>query len=274
MRAAIPALFLTLSLAACGCISRSAVAQEANQPIPKPIPGSAIPDVPSPTLAASANSAQLLPSEELTEPAAESVPGYQPGASLTLHDRFILEARTTFSPSVFVVPAAEAAFTMADPPRHYPREWRDGAGAFGRNYGADLTRHTTGGLTHFATAAILREDPRYYPSTSTNPAGRFVHALGFTLVDLSDSGRHTVAFSNLAGSAAAGAIGMAIYPNGMNDLTHASQRAAVELGRFGAHNVIAEFSPEIAHILHKLHFPDRIANSVLPLDRKEPQTQP
>jgi hypothetical protein len=270
MRAATPALFLAFSLAACVWISPSAVAQIPNQAVPGP----AIPSAPDPVFTTASEAPQPPPSDVLARPATASAPGYQPGASLTLHDRFILEARTTFSPSVFVVPAGEAAFTMADPPRNFPREWSDGPGAFGRNYGADLARHTTGGLTHFATAAILREDPRYYPSASTNLAGRFVHAVAFTLVDLSDSGRHTIAFSNIAGSAAAGAIGMAIYPDGMNDVTHAGQRAAVELGRFGTHNVVAEFSPEIAEILHTLHFPDRITNSVLPLDRRESQTQP
>jgi len=193
---------------------------------------------------------------------------FQPGTSLTLHDRFILEVHTTFGPSAFAVPSAEAALTMADPPARFPHEWSDGAGAFGRNYGAEFVRHTTGGLTHFGTAAILREDPRYFPSTSTNYAARFLHSVTFTLVDRSDSGRPTLAVSNLAGSTAAGFIGMAIYPDGFNDTTHAWQRAAVEMTTFAAHNMVAEFSPEMSRILRRLHFSDRIADSFLPADRK------
>lgn len=196
--------------------------------------------------------------------------GFQAGAPLTLHDRFVLEARTTFGPSAFIVPAFEAAITMADPPQNYPRAWSDGGGAFGRNYGAEFVRHTTGGLTHFAVADIIREDPRYYASSSTNPAARFFHALAFTLVDRSDSGRHTIAVSNLAGSAAAGFIGMAYLPDGFNDTTHAYQRAAVEISNFAAHNLTAEFAPELASLAHKLHFPDRLADSFLPPDRKTP----
>ena len=93
----------------------------------------------------------------------------------------------------------------------------------------------------------------------------------FTLVDRSDSGRRTLAASNLAGAAAGGFIGMAYEPQGFNDATHGYQRAAVELTDFVSHNLTAEFSPEIAHIAHKLHFPDRIADSFLPPDRKQPQ---
>jgi hypothetical protein len=161
---------------------------------------------------------------------------------------------------------------MADPPNRYPRAWSDGGGAFGRNYGAEFVRHTTGGLTRFAAAAVLREDPRYHSSTSTNYAARAIHALAFTLVDRSDSGRRTVAFSNLAGSAGAGFIGMAYYPDGFNDVTHAYQRSAVEVTNFTAHNLIAEFSPELALLARKFHLPGKIAESFLPADRK--QTQP
>jgi hypothetical protein len=194
-----------------------------------------------------------------------------PATTLTLHDRFALEIKTTFGPPAFIVPAGEAAITMADPPNHYPRAWSDGGGAFARNYGAEFVRHTTGGLTHFAVAAVLHEDPRYHPSTSTNYAARTFHAFAFTLIDRSDSGRNTLAVSNLAGSAGAGFIGMAYYPDGFNDLTHAYQRSAVEVTNFAAHNLIAEFSPELALIARKLHFPGWVANSFLPADRKQIQ---
>ena len=70
---------------------------------------------------------------------------------------------------------------MADPPDSYPREWRDGGAAFGRLYGAEFARHTAGGITHFAVAALDREDPRYYFSTSHGYLPRAAHALLFTV---------------------------------------------------------------------------------------------
>jgi hypothetical protein len=158
---------------------------------------------------------------------------------------------------------------MARPPDGYPHDWSDGGGAFGRNYGAILGVNSTNGFTHFATAALIREDPRYYPSGSTNPAGRALHALAFTLADRSDSGRRTLAISNLAGATAGGFVGMAIYPAGFNDTTHAYQRAALQMISFAGHNLAAEFSPEIIRVLHKFHFPDRVADSFLPPDRKQ-----
>ena len=119
-------------------------------------------------------------------------------------------------------------------------------------------------MTHFTVAAIDREDPRYYPSTSTNFFKRTTHAIVFTVIDKSDSGHHMLAISNIAGSAAGGAVGMAFYPDGYRDITHAYQRAAVETTSFAAHNLIEEFSPEIVHVLRAMHFPDRVADAFLP----------
>ena len=185
---------------------------------------------------------------------------------MTVGMRFRYEAHTTFGPAAFLVPAASAALTMADPPKNYPREWSDGGGAFGRNYGADLVRHTSSGLTHFAVGALDREDPRYYASTSHNYGIRILHAFAFTVVDRSLSGHRTLALSNFAGSAAGGYIGMVIYPDNFNDATHGYQRSAVEFTSFAGHNLTAEFAPELSKLMHKMHLPDRLADAVLPDD--------
>jgi hypothetical protein len=200
-----------------------------------------LPDAPMPSAALSA----ALPPFQTSRP--------QPSGPLTLRERFILQTRTSFSPVAFIVPAAEAGITMADPPTNYPRDWSDGAAAYGRNYGAEIGRHTTAGYAHFVAAAVLREDPRYYPCQRGNYAARFFHAMAFTLVDRSDSGHHTLAVSNFVGSAAGGFIGMAWEPAGFNDTTHAYQRSAVELTAFAGHNLIEEFSPELTRIAVKLH---------------------
>jgi hypothetical protein len=188
----------------------------------------------------------------------------QPTGTLTLGERFHLETHTSLGVPAFIIPAGGALLNMAHPPDNYPREWRDGGPAFGRLYGAEFARHTTGGFTHFAVAAIDREDPRYYPSAGGNFARRTAHALLFTAVDRNTAGHRTLAVSNLAGSMAAGSVGMAFYPDGFNDFTHAYQHASVESATFAAHNLIAEFSPEIVRLLHKLHFSDHVADAFLP----------
>jgi hypothetical protein len=53
---------------------------------------------------------------------------------LTAEDKFQIYIHKTFGPPAVVLPALGAAYQMINPPSNYPRDWKDGAGAFGRNY--------------------------------------------------------------------------------------------------------------------------------------------
>src|SRR5258705_2586631 len=115
---------------------------------------------------------------------------------------------------------------MLNAPSKYPKEWKDGASAFGRNYGYRLADHTSRNTAQFLTGTLLHEDPRYLRSTSTNPFLRTVHALAFTVFDKTDSGRTTFATSNFASAAAGGFVWMGMLPNGYNRRVHAAQNKA------------------------------------------------
>lgn len=162
------------------------------------------------------------------------LPVKSPG-SLSFEDKFTIYAHQTFGPPAVIFPAFAAGLGMANPRSHYPREWRDGAGAFGRLYGDSIAMTTSQRTARFLTGVALHEDPRYVRSASTNPLLRTAHALAFTFIDKTNSGRNTIAFSNFAGAAAGGFVGRAYLPNGYNDLTHAEQRMALTVrGHCGA----------------------------------------
>jgi hypothetical protein len=255
MRAILKALpafaFLALAIPSRG--QQPDPAQSTPTPIQAPTqPSEPLPDAPGETIVA----------RPLDTPAAPAAPPID----ITLGMRFRYEAHTTFGPAAFLVPAASAALVMAHPPDNFPREWSDGGGAFGRNYGAELLRHTTSGLTHFTVAAIDHEDPRYFASTSPHYGTRALHAIAFTVVNRSVSGRRTLALSNFAGATAGGFVSLSVYPDNFNDTSHALKRTGIEFASFVGHNLTAEFAPEISHLLHKLHLPDRVADAVLPDD--------
>ena len=172
---------------------------------------------------------------------------------LTVGEKFTLGAHRAFGPQSFVIPALVAGSVMADPPDHFPAAWHDGASGFGRLYGDYFTRNTANYAGEIITAAIVHEDPRYFPSTSKNLANRFFHAIIFTLVDKSDSGHRTLALSNFAGSAAGGFVTMAYEPRGFDDITHAEQRASVNMAVFAGLNLVSEFSPDLARLFHLRH---------------------
>jgi hypothetical protein len=79
---------------------------------------------------------------------------------------------TYLNPSVFTAPAFRAGIRMANRPgkgaSEYPTEWRQGAEAFGRNYGDAFAQRVTFQTARFATGVITHEDPRYIPSSSHN----------------------------------------------------------------------------------------------------------
>jgi hypothetical protein len=148
---------------------------------------------------------------------------------------------------------------MANPKSHYPREWKDGPGAFGRLYGDAIAMDTSKRTARFLTSYALHEDPRYVRSNSKNPLARTMHAVAFTFIDKTDSGRSTIAFSNFAGAAAGGFVGQAYLPDGYNDLTHAEQRMAAQFASIAIQNIAAEFQPQWGPLVRKLRI-----NKILP----------
>jgi len=172
--------------------------------------------------------------------------------SLSLSDKFTVYTHQTFGPPALILPAFKAGMGMANPTKHYPREWKDGAGAFGRLYGDSIAMVTSQRTARFLTGVALHEDPRYVRSTSKNPLVRTAHALAFTLIDKTDSGRNTIAFSNFAGAAAGGFVGRAYLPHGYNDLRHAEQRMAMQFASIAIQNIAAEFQPQWGPLVRKL----------------------
>jgi hypothetical protein len=141
---------------------------------------------------------------------------------------------------------------MSHPPDAYPHEWKDGGAAFARNYGNVFGEDTTGGLAHFATAAIDGEDPRYYPSGSKSYTTRTFHAIGFTFVDRGNYGGHAFALSNFVDATSAGFIGNLWEPDGYNNATHAFQRTELQFAKLVGKNIALEFTPELNRLYRKI----------------------
>jgi hypothetical protein len=178
-----------------------------------------------------------------------------PGVPHTFHQRLTDYAVITFGPRALVTPAFGAAFSMLNPPGAYPREWRQGMGAFGRIYGSNLAAHTAEQTARFMTAAVLHEDFRYRRSTSKNPLARSFHAVAFTFVDKSDGGHNRIAVSNFAAAAAGGFTPNLYMPAGYDTVSRAETRMAFAFGSFAVQNLAREFAPELFKVTRKMHIP-------------------
>lgn len=251
-------------LAAFLILSASAVAQQiADSPSTEASVASALPDAPSflgaQNTAPQKDEAQAPPNAPGTLGPMGfigPVPPPMTNARLTLDDKFRIYTHQTYGPPALVFPALGAALRMSNPPNKYPHDWTDGGGAFGRIYGSTLATQTSKRTAQFLTEAVLHEDPRYLPAhPGSNVGARVFHAVSYTFVDRTDSGARTLAFSNFAGAASGGFVGMAYLPDGFNDPTHAGQRALSEFMMIGIANMAGEFAPQLAPIVRKLHIP-------------------
>jgi hypothetical protein len=178
---------------------------------------------------------------------------------LTARDKFQIYVHRNYGPQNFILPAAGAGFHLMHPPPQFPRDWKDGGGAFGRWYSEQIAAASANRTAALLTQIVGHEDPRYVPSTSRNVALRTFHAIAFTFVDKTDSGHNTFALSSFAGAAAGGFMGMAFLPDGYAGATHAEQRALRGLATVAVRNITTEFRPQWAPILRRIHVP-----SILP----------
>jgi hypothetical protein len=161
----------------------------------------------------------------------------------------------SFGLGAFVGPLLWSAPILANPPAHYPKDWRQGAGALGRLYGDALVFQTAAQSGKFVTGVVFHEDPRYSASSSRNPFARAMHAIAFTAFDRSDSGRTTFALSNFVASASAGFVGNAYLPRGYNDTSHGINRMGIEFGTLAVTNLAQEFTPEFRWLGKRMHLP-------------------
>jgi hypothetical protein len=217
----------------------------------------AIPDAPTPQ--AKVVRIDAIPGDENTDSgdaqpktidssSARPSPAIHSTSGLT--DKFHYYVSETYlNVSALTAPAFRAGIRMANPPGKgataYPSEWRQGAEAFGRNYGDAVAQRVSFQTARFVTGTITREDPRYSPSSSRNFLARSLHAFTFTFVDRSDSGHPMPALSNFVGAAASGFVGNAYLPAGFNSLTHAGQRATLQFGVAAGGNLFREFAPQM-----------------------------
>ena len=161
----------------------------------------------------------------------------------------------TFGPRAIVSPAFGAALRMARPPSGFPRDWRDGAEAFGRNYGEELASKVALETGRYGVGLLLHEDFRYRRSATATGVGRLLYAIGYTFVDSSDDGHRRLAVANFAGAAAGGFAAAALLPDGYNSVGDGAKDAATRFGGLAFSNVAREYSPEIFRVVRALHVP-------------------
>ncbi len=226
------------------CTAAAAAQTPAQTPVQPP---TSLPEAPSPQApsAAAGSTTESIAGDAIYAPLAVG----PDTTRLKLQEYVVL----TFGPRAVVSPAFTAAIRMAHPPSGYPRDWKDGAEAFGRNYGESLASKVALQTGRYGTAILLHEDFRYRRSPTATGFGRLAHAIAYTFVDQSDSGHPRLAVSNFVGAAAGGFTAAAILPDGYNSIGDGVKDSATRFGGLAFSNVAREYSPEIFRAFRALH---------------------
>jgi hypothetical protein len=161
----------------------------------------------------------------------------------------------SFRPGIYPVAAAYDGLTMANPPKAYPPEWRQGLPGFARNYGDFMASWASVQGGKFVVASLTREDPRYYPSRSKNFFVRTFNAVRYVVIDRGDNGHPRLALANVGSALAGGFVGNAYLPDPYANASHGLSRSALALTGFFTSNLGDEFRPEIRKVAKKLHLP-------------------
>lgn len=161
----------------------------------------------------------------------------------------------SFRPGIYPVAAFYDGLTMANPPKEYPPEWRQGFPAFARNYGDFMVSWASLQGGKFVAASILHEDPRYFMSTNKNFFARVANAVRYAVIDRGDSGHPRLAVANLSGALAGGFVGNAYLPDPYANASRGFRRSAIGLTGFVTSNLADEFHPEIHKLARKFHLP-------------------
>jgi hypothetical protein len=175
--------------------------------------------------------------------AALPVVGYsQPAVPLDWKGKLSFHAKTVYEPQAI---AGFAAYAGALQALDTPKEWGQGADAYGKRVAS-----TAGWAGIYATLAFgldstLHEDPRYYRSGGKGFWRRTGHALRGTLLTRTDSGGETLSVWRIGAAYGSTFLSNEWYPDRLNTVRLGFLEGTVTLGFGFVGNMGAEFWPDI-----------------------------
>jgi len=129
---------------------------------------------------------------------------------LTANEKFRLFARSAFDPVVMGMVSSQAALSQAE--NEFPG-YGQGMQGYGKRFGATLADEVSSGFwSNYFYPVLLKEDPRYFRLGEGTSGRRLWYAVKQEFVCHKDSGGKSFNYSNVLGSATAGAVSNLYYP--------------------------------------------------------------
>jgi len=161
---------------------------------------------------------------------------------LDVTGKLLYHAEATYAPSAIVGSAAYAGVLQE---YNAPREWGQGAGAYGKRFGSTLAWSGIHSALAFGLDSTLHQDPRYFRSGETGFWRRTKYALRGTLLTRTDSGGETFSTWRVGSAYGAAFLSNEWYPDRLNTVRWGLIQGSMTLGFAFASNLGAEFGPDL-----------------------------
>jgi hypothetical protein len=166
----------------------------------------------------------------------------QPVEPLDVMGKLNFHAQSIGSPTSLAETAAYAGILHG---LDSPREWGQGAGAYGKRLASALGGSAIHGVLAFGLDSALHQDPRYFRSRETGFLRRTAHALRGTMLTRTDSGGETLSTWRLGSDYGAAFLSNEWYPDRVNTVGLGAQQGTLHFGFDFLSNLAAEFWPDV-----------------------------
>ncbi len=166
----------------------------------------------------------------------------QPVEPLDLNGKLRFHVETISSPWTMAGSAAYAGLLQE---AGAPKEWGQGAGAYGKRFVSTVGGVAIYGVLGFTLDSTLHEDPRYYRSRKTGFWHRTAHALRGTILTRTDSGGETLSVWRLGSAYGAAFLSNQWYPDRLNTVRLGVLQGSLAVGFGFVNNLGSEFWPDL-----------------------------
>ncbi|MGD0001264.1 MAG: hypothetical protein ABSE21_14305 [Bryobacteraceae bacterium] len=171
--------------------------------------------------------------------------------SMDVSEKLLFHAQTVFSPQALAGSALYAGFLQTD---NSPREWGQGAGAYGKRFASTVATTAIHGALAFGLDSTLHQDPRYYRSADTGFWRRTGHAFRGTILTRTDRGGETLSTWRIGSAYGSEFLSNQWYPGRLNTVRLSLLEGTIRLGFDFASNLGLEFWPDVKRKLRH-HIP-------------------
>jgi hypothetical protein len=126
-----------------------------------------------------------------------------------------------------------------------PKEWGQGAGAYGKRVASALGDSAIHGVLAFGLDSTLHQDPRYFRSLNPGFWRRTAHAFRGTILTRTDSGGETLSTWRLGSDYGAAFLSNEWYPQRLNTVRLGAAQGTLHLGFDFVSNLGSEFWPDV-----------------------------